>query len=277
MRNKLILLILMISIILSGCINTGTETTSGVNTNAIPEKVVKAHYVDQNTILNAEDFPDFKKIDNVYYVAPENLSLTLETEMGHGVYEIDANTTNMQGYRVYGSSETYNYDTRYLLLQYKVFDTNQDLNETINMTAEDVYIKQGYKYVNIDKSYNNRVVVLESKVTNHTDMNVTIILFGFDTVIGKVGVQDYSGKSLGESLKILDIVFDRLKVKTKDVKAAKLSAIRSVGNVSDHRSNITINDTTENNVSSNMSKNNTNSNVSRNNVSSNVSRNNTDK
>lgn len=256
MRNKLILLILTISIILSGCINTGTETTSGVNTNPIPEKVVKAHYVDQNTILNAEDFPDFKRIDNIYYIAPDNLSLTLETEMGHGVYEIDANATPLSGYRVYGGSETYNSDKRYLLLQYKVFDTNENLNETINMTADEVYRKQGYKYVNIDKSHNGNIVLLESKVTNHTDMNVTIILFGFDTVIGKVGVQDYSNKSLDESLKILDIVFDRLKVKTKDVKAAKLSTIRSIGNVSSHNSNVTINDTNGGNMSSNMSRNN---------------------
>lgn len=235
MKHKLILLVLAISIIWSGCINTGVKPTGNIT-----EKFIKINYIDKNTIIKGEDFPDFKLVHNVYYIAPENLSLTSMTEMGHGVYEIDPNTTIISGYRIYGGSETYssreNSSKRYMLLQYKVFDSNESLNYIIDMTAENIYIKNGYKYKSINNTHTGRVVVLESNVTNHTDMNVIIILFGFDTVIGKIGVQDSKDKSFSESLKILDIAFDRLKVRTKEVKAAKMGSIIS-SNMSNNRSN----------------------------------------
>lgn len=225
MRYKLILLIVLTISIMSGCMDTIVEKK--VNTTG---KLMEINYMDKDIIINGEDFPDFKLIHNVYYISPENLTLTLETEMGHRVYEIDANTTIPSGYRLYGGSESYSTDenssNRYMLLQYKVFDSNVSLDDTINMTTEDIYIKNGFKYKHINNTYRGNVVVLESNVTNRTDMNITIILFGFDTIIGKIGVQDYKDKSLEESLKMLDIVFDRLKVKTKDVEPAKLSSIR---------------------------------------------------
>ncbi len=229
---------------LSGCIDTGFESKIDTAGELVPEKLIKINYVDNDTILNGEDFPDFKLMDNVYYIAPENLSLTLETEMGHGVYEIDANTTILPGYRTYGESEVYNSSEnnsseRYILLQYKVFDNNESLNDTIDMTARDIYAKRGYRYKPLNSTY-GRVVMLESNATNHTDMNIIIVLFGFDTVIGKIGVQDLKNKSLNESLKILEIVFDRIHVRTKEVRTAKLSGIRS-SNMSK-------------NMSSNMSK-----------------------
>lgn len=232
MRYKLILIMLTISIILSGCINSGTkDNTTG---QLVPGKMVNAHYVDKNTIMTGEDFPDFKLVNNVYYISPENLSLTLETEVGHNVYEMNSSAETKPGYRIYGGSELYSSKEssreRYMLVQYKAFDNNESLTDTINITAEEVYIKRGYKYVHINNTYNGNVVVLESNVTGHTDMNVTVILFGFDTVIGKIGVQDLKDKSLNESLKILDMVFNRLHVKTKEVKAAKLNLIRIMPN-----------------------------------------------
>lgn len=224
MRYKLMLLMLTISIILSGCIDLSNDSKTGV---AIPEKLVKINYLGQNTIMNEQDFPGFKLIHNVYYVSSENLSLTLDAESGHGVYEVDSNATIPPGYRIYGESEAYNLSERYILLQYKVFDKNDSLADVINATAEDIYIKRGYKYVSVDKSYKGNMVVLGSGVANRTDMNVTIILFGFDTVVGKIGIQDYNNDSLSEALKVLDIFSDRLNVKTKEVEVAKMSTIRS--------------------------------------------------
>ncbi len=232
MRYKLMLLMLTISVILSGCINTGTK--DNVTTKLVPEKMLKVNYVDKHTILNGEDFPDFKLMDNVYYIAPENLPLTIETEMGHGVYEMNNSANILPGYMIYGSSELYNSSKdsmeRYLLVQYQVFDSNDSLGDTINTTAEDIYIKNGYKRIHVDNTNNRNMVVFESNVTNHTNMNITVILFGFDTVIGKVGVQDSKDRSLNESLKILDVVFDRLKVKTKEVEVAKLDSIKTMQN-----------------------------------------------
>lgn len=238
MRYKLMLLILTISIILSGCIDLGNNSKDNVTGEHIPEKLVKINYVDQNTIIKAEDFPGFKLVNNIYYVAQENLSLTLEAESGHGIYEIDSNVTIPSGYRIYGGSEAYSLSERYILLQYKVFDKNDSLADTINMTAEEIYIKHGYKYVSVDKNYKGTMVVLESNITNSTDTNVIIILFGFDTVVGKVGIQDSKDKSLNEALEMLDIVSNRLNIKTKDVEVVKLSTIRS-----SNTSNITSNNT----------------------------------
>jgi hypothetical protein len=232
MRYKLILLILTMSIMLSGCMDMGTKNNTD---QLVPGKMVNAHYIDKHTILNREDFPGFKQVNNVYYVAPENLSLTLETAMGHGILEMNESADVLPGYRIYGSSEAYNLSEnskeRYILVQYQVFDTNESLDDTISMTAEDIYVKHGYKHVPMNNTHNGNVVILESNITNNTDMNVTIILFGFDTVIGKIGVQDFKDKSLSESLKILDIVFNRINVKTKEVKAAKLNLIRLTTNM----------------------------------------------
>lgn len=233
MKYKLILLILAISTILSGCIDMGQK--GNATEKLTPEKMLKVNYVDKHTILNGEDFPGFKPVYNVYYIAPENLSITLETAMGHGILEMEENAEILPGYRIFGGSEAYNLSEnskeRYILVQYQVFDTNDSLSDTINMTAKENYIWAGYKYVPINDTRNRNLIVLESNVTNHTDMNVTIILFGFDTVIGKIGVQDFSDKSLNESLKALDIVFDRLEIKTKEVKAAKLGSFRKMPNV----------------------------------------------
>jgi len=110
---------LAVSIILSGCINTGVVTKDNTTGELLPGKFVKANYFDKDTIINEGDFPGFKSAYNMYYIAPENLSLTLETEMGHGVYEMPANETVPAGYRIYAGSEAYNLSDRYILLQYK--------------------------------------------------------------------------------------------------------------------------------------------------------------
>lgn len=229
MRNKLIMLALAILIMSSGCLKTGVQPLSNVPN--ITGSIMKINYMDNTTIIKGADFPDFKLADNLFYIAPENLSLTPEAEMGHQVYEMNPKATIPQGYRIYGGSEAYNTNDnsslRYMVLQYKVFDSNASLDAIINSTATDIYIKNGYKYKSIN-GYKGTVVVLQSNVTNRTDMNITIILFGFDTLIGKIGVRDYSDKSLSESLKILGIAEDRLKLKvgTKEVKPAGISSIQ---------------------------------------------------
>jgi hypothetical protein len=221
MRYKLIMLVLIISIMLSGCIRTNVEP----NVPSIGN-LMKINYMDKNTIIKGTDFLDFKLADNLYYIAPENLSLTPEAEMGHGVYEMNPNATTPQGYRIYGGSEAYNTSDnsslRYMLLQYKVFDSNASLNDIINSTATD-YTQNGYEYRSIGSPYKGTAVMLQTNVTNHTDMNITIILFGFDTIIGKIGVRDYNNKSINESLKILGIAENRLNFRTKEVKPAEMS------------------------------------------------------
>lgn len=213
MNYKLTLLII-ISVILSGCMY-GSEQPKNITES---DRYIKVKYVEKDNIIKTEDFPDFKLIHNIYYVTSENVSLTLQTEIGHGTYVINKSDDVPQGYRLYGGSEAYNSSERYLLLQYKVFDDNEDLNDVISMTIED-YIQKGFEFRSLDNASRGDVFILESNVTNRTDMNITIILFGFDTVIGKIGVQDYKNKSLDESLKILDIVYDRLNVNIKEVKA----------------------------------------------------------
>ncbi len=178
-----------------------------------PEKLLKINHLDSSTILNGEDFPGFELTKNVYYVSPENLSLTLGSESNNEVYEIDTNTTIPPGYVVYGGFETYSNGERYLLLQYKVFDKNDGFAHTINMSAEDIYTKYGYRYVSVDKSYKGTMVILESGVTSTNDQNIVIILFAFDTVIGYISVQDSNDKSLNEALELLDIVSNRLNVR----------------------------------------------------------------
>lgn len=255
MIRKLILLMLTVSIMLSGCIDSGVDTKTGITGELIPEKLVKINYFDKGTIITGEDFPGFELMENVYYVSSENLSLTLEAETGHGVYEIDANTTVPSGYRIYGGSETYNNSGRYLLLQYKGFDKNDSLADTINMTAEEVYIKHGYKYVSVNKSYKGTMVVLESNVTGNADQNRIMILFGFDTVIGIVGVQDSKDKSINEALKMLDIVSDRLNIGTREVEVAKMSTIRSsnMSKTMSNNENKTMSNNTNGTISSNGS------------------------
>lgn len=225
MRYKLIMLVLTLSIVLSGCLRTSIEPNTGLG-----ESLMKINYVDNVTIIKGTDFPDFRLADNLYYIAPENLSLTPEAEMGHGVYEMSPSATTPQGYRIYGGSEAYNTSDnssmRYMILQYKVFDSNASLDAIINSTVTDIYIKNGYRLVPINAPYKGIAVALQSNVSNHTDMNITIILFKLDTMIGKIGVRDYSGKSFNESLKMLGIAEGRLKVRTKEVKSAGMSSIR---------------------------------------------------
>ncbi len=178
-----------------------------------PEKLLKINHLSSSTILNGEDFPGFELVENVYYAAPENLSLTLEAETGHGGYEIDENMAIPPGYRIYGGSESYNLSGRYILVQYKVFDKNDGLVDAINATAEDIHIKHGYKYVLVNNDFKGTMVILESGATGANDQNIVIILFAFDTVIGYISVQDSNDKSLNEALELLDIVSNRLNVR----------------------------------------------------------------
>lgn len=220
------LLIVTILVILSGCIYDDKQPKNNIVED---EKYITVKYIDKGNIINPEDFPDFKLIYNIYYVTPENISLTLQTEMGHGTLAINGSNDVPQGYRIYGSSEIYNSSERYLLLQYKVFDNDEDLNGSIDVTVDD-YVQNGFELKSYNNSYNNsykgKISILESNVTNSTDMNVVIILFGFDTAIGKIGVRDHKDLSLNESLKILDMVSDGLKINTKDVKSEKMNTSR---------------------------------------------------
>jgi len=243
MKNKLVLpiAILVISAILTGCIFKPEE-------KLLPEgydkKNVTAKYIDSSgPIITAQDFPEFKLLDHIYLAAADNVSLTLNSENAHGTSVVNSSDDVPEGYRLYGSSEAHNSSQRYLLVQYKVFDYNEKLNESINITVYD-YINNGYRSIPLSNTslnstslnsfyYKGRIFILESNITNrnntnrnianrtYNDMSVVVILFGYDTVIGKIGVQDYKNKSLNESLKILDLLSDRLKVNTKQVKTAR--------------------------------------------------------
>jgi hypothetical protein len=214
MRNKLlVLMVLLSSVLLSGCIFEPQEKLLPVNYD---QTNITIKYVVTSSILDKNDFPDFNLKDHIYFVYPENLSLTLDTESLHGTGAVDATNEIPKGYRIYGSEEAYNSSKRFILLQYKVFDNDGRLNDSMNLTATD-YINHGFKSKILNGTYKGRIFALENETK---DMNITIILFGYDTIIGKIGVQDYKDMSLNESLKILDIVEDRLKINTKQVQVS---------------------------------------------------------
>lgn len=236
MKYKIVvpIMILFISAVLVGCIFKPEE-------KLLPEGYDKENvtikYIDSSgPIISIQDFPDFRLLDHMYLAAADNLSLTLESESAHGTFAVNTSDNVPEGYRLYGSSETHNSSQRYLLVQYKVFDKDEKLNDAVNTTVYD-YINNGFRSRPLNGTslngadYKGRIFILESNITNRTDksmkrtnmvdMNVIVILFEYDTVIGKIGVQDYKNKSLNESLKILEFVSDRLKVNEKQVKVAK--------------------------------------------------------
>ena len=220
MRYKTIVpMIIIISAILSGCVFKPEEKLLPANWDK--DNLTIKYTDNRNTIITKEDFPDFKLVDHLYFITLKNVSLTLETEGSHRSGSANASDINIsdeipEEYRLYGESESYNSNNRYIFLQYKVFDKDTRLNDSMNLTAYD-YIKNGFQPVLLNNaSYKGRVFILEN-ATNITGMNRTIVLFGYDTVIGKIGVQDYKTKSLNESLRILNFVYDRLRVSTKNV------------------------------------------------------------
>ncbi len=215
MKNKLLVLVIISSALLSGCIFEPQEKLLPANYN---QKNITIKYVVTTNILDKNDFPDFNLKDHLYFVSPENLSLTLDTESSHGTGAVDASIEIPRGYRIYGSEEAYNSSKRFILLQYKVFDNDDKLNDSMNLTVTD-YVNHGFKSKILNGTYKGRIFALENETK---DMNVTIILFGYDTVVGKIGVQDYKDKSLNESLKILNIVEDRLKINTKQVQVSNI-------------------------------------------------------
>lgn len=229
MRHKLVIPIIILSVMLAGCISEKLPENATSDT----EKKITIKYVDRNPIVTDKDFPDFKLLDRIYYVAQENLTTSLEIEGIHRESSINDTQNVPDGYRIYGLSEAYNssedadnYD-RYMLLQYKVFDSNEKLNDSINLTIIN-YVRAGFKSKVLDNetlknaSYKGRVFIFESNITNRTDANVTIILFGYDTILGKIGVQDSKDRSFTEALKMLGMVFDRLEINTKRVKPTKI-------------------------------------------------------
>jgi len=237
MKNKLVISIItlsIISVVLAGCISEEQpKNTTGTVAGIDVEKKINIKYIDSNSIFTKEDFPDFELLDRAYYVARQNMTVSLEIEGVHGENMVNDTYKVPEGYRVYGISEAYNsskdtdrYD-RYTLIQYKVFDVDDKLSDSMNLTAAN-YMKAGFKSKVLDNdtlknaAYKGRIFIFESNITNRTDVNVTVVLFGFDTVIGKIGVQDSKGRSFSETMRLLDIVFDRLDIKTKEVKPAKI-------------------------------------------------------
>ncbi len=223
-----LIILLIISGILAGCVDNPGERLLSKNT--IETTTVK-FIENQDPLLTKSDFPDFELIDHTYFITPENLSLTLETEAFHGAGIINASEGIPKGYRLYGSAETYKSIDRYIIVQYKAFDNSENLNDSMNETVFD-YINAGFKPKRLNAAVSDkRIFVLESNVTNksanRSDMNVTVILFGYDNVLGKIGVQDSKDKSLNESLMILNIVPDRIKIRSKEVIAEKKSMFDS--------------------------------------------------
>lgn len=221
MKYKLIISISILILVLSaGCIFEKEKMPEEKMTKKITVK-----YLDSRPIITKEDFPDFDLLGRAYYIAQENMSTSLEIEGIHRETLINASDEMPEGYRIYGVTEAYNTisENRYMLLQYKVFDSKKKLNDSMNMTVLD-YSKEGFRYKTLDNnSYDERIFILESdNITNISGVNVTIILFGYDTVIGKIGVQDSKERSFDEAIKMLDIILDRLTINTKDVVPAKM-------------------------------------------------------
>ncbi len=225
MRQKLIvpIIILVVSAILSGCIFKPEDKLLPENYN---KETINAKYLEnKDPIITSQDFPNFKLLEHVYFISPDNVSLTLQSESVHMSGTINDSEEMPKGYRLYGGSESYNLSNRYILLQYKVYDSNESLNDSMDFTIGG-YIKGGFKSkVLKNVSYKGRVFVFERNVANSSDMNVTVVLFGYDTVLGKIGVQDTRDESTNEALKILDMVMERLKVNTKKVVKMDLSSI----------------------------------------------------
>lgn len=250
LMNGLIIL-MIVSVLFAGCIQEKIPGEQSSN------KTRAINYIEnRQPLITKGDFPNFDLIQHIYFVTSDNLTVSLYTESSHRSFIVNGSEDIPEGFRVYGSSETYNSSQGYLLLQYKVFDDNERLNDSMNMTIVD-YVRSGFvpKVLNGSK-YTQRIFVLESTVeninkraledinnkinaTNETDVtnitrikniaknmtlsdkdknvNMTYILFGYGTLIGRIGVKDSKDKSLNQSLKILDIVLERLRVGTKNV------------------------------------------------------------
>lgn len=234
--SKFAILLMVMSVLFAGCI----QEEKTLNQTMVDNGNITIKFIDnKGPIVTKEDadFSDFELVNRVFLVTPENLTMTLYTETSHGSYLMNASDELPEGFRIYAESETYNVNAtqRYLMLQYKVFDTNESLNESMDMTVAG-YVKEGYvsKKLENDTKYTQRIFILENNTvemngiinnnsgTNNgminNSMNVTWILFTYDTVIGRIGVRDHKDKSLNESLKLLDIVLDRINIGTKSVK-----------------------------------------------------------
>lgn len=262
---KGLIVLMIVSVLFAGCIEK-KEEVKGQSLN--DTRTIK-YIEDRQPLITKEDFPDFGLVEHVHFVTSDNLTVSLYTEASHGGFVINGSDNISEGFRVYGSSETHNSSQRYLLLQYKVFDDGDGLNDSMNITVIG-YIRDGFtsKVLN-DSKYVQRMFILDSSVeninnrkleninkiinamndtngTNATNitrlkniaknltlsdkdknMNITYILFGYDTIIGRIAVKDSKDKSLDESLKILDITLERLRIGTKNV-TMNTSAFRNM-------------------------------------------------
>lgn len=245
MKYKLVIPIIILSVILSGCLSEETKNV----TDMVDEKIT-IKYLGYDPIIVKEDFPDFSLLDRVYFIAQENMTVSLEIEGIHGENVVNSTDKIPNGYRIYGVSEAYNSSKntdkygRYLLLQYKVFDSNDRLNDSLNLTAVN-YLEAGFKSKILsndtleNKDYKGRIFVFESNTTNRTDVNVTIILFGYDNLLGKIGVQDSTNRSFAEAMTTLDMVFERLEINTKKVEPARIDMFDyRIDNMSYNKTNI---------------------------------------
>lgn len=219
-KNMKIILIILVSVLLAGCISKQSTILGKNNTNS---SMISIKYLEDNGPIISNDS---NVLERYIFLAPINLSNTIETESAHGGgMIINAKDNIPQGFRIYGISETYNSSKKYVLVQYKVFDSdvNNDLNNSIDLTVHQ-YVGNGFN-TKIVRNINNsiaskgRIIVLESNGSsaNITNVpkgnNVIIILFGFDTMIGKIGVEDNKNLSLNESLDILNTFYDKIKIK----------------------------------------------------------------
>lgn len=259
-RLKIVIpmILLVASVILSGCIDNDQKIP--INKVRDNETLI-INYLSKVPILAKEDVPDFELMDRYYFAAADNITVSVRTEGSHRTTIINDSDKVQNGYRIYGGSELYNSSKnidlnknlsldqnlsknlteRYILLQYKTFDTKQDLNYVLNMSVS-TYAKAGYRSKVLNDTniaYKGRIFILES--TNEVGVSRTIILFGNDTVLGKIAVQDSKDRSLNESLKILDIVSDRLNINTKEVKIVKSGVIKAFNDTIANNTGATIN------------------------------------
>jgi hypothetical protein len=219
---KEMLAVLIVSVILSGCVSI-FKPQDQLLPQGYDQMNVTIKYIKNGTVLDKNSFPGFNLTEHIYFVTPDNLPITADTEMSHGMSPVDASVAIPSGFRIYGDEEaytcnsTYNNtsDQRYMRLQYKVFDNSSSLDNLLDRTSYSK-LNAGFKSVKVNGTgtYKGQVYALENSSRN---MTIDMILFKYDTVIGMIGVQDYKDRSLNESLKILDIIQKRVKINEKQV------------------------------------------------------------
>ncbi len=213
MKYKLMMTfaILIISLVSSGCIFKPQEK---LLPPGFDQQNMTIKYIENGTILDKNEFPGFNLSAHIYFVSPDNMPMTLDTEGSHNMNAVDASIQIPSGFKIYGNGEAYiAMSQRFMRLQYKVFDNDYMLDDLLNTTVLNMTSK-GFISKKANGTYKGRVFVFEN---NTKDISTDIVLFKYDTVIGMIEVRDSGNNSINESLKILSNIQNKLKVNEKQI------------------------------------------------------------